>query len=319
MNKENKIISIVVPVYNEEEVIEIFIEELFKVLQKIKYSYEVIIVDDGSHDKTTEKIKNLRKRYSAIKFLSFSRNFGHQCALFAGIKHASGSAIVMMDGDLQHPPSLIINLLEEWKSGAKVVQTIRRDVNIPILKKITSKLFYFLLNIFSETKFIASSPDFRLIDREVANELLKFKENDVFLRGLIPWLGYKSTYVYFEPQGRFAGKSKYSIFKMIKFSVSGITSFSTLPLKIAIFVGIIIAILSFALGIQSLYIRIFTDQAVQGWTSLMIGVFFIGGLLMIFLGVLGEYIGNIYLQAKDRPRYIIVEHLGFEKNEEINE
>jgi glycosyltransferase involved in cell wall biosynthesis len=313
MINEKHTISVVVPVYNEESVIESFIDELILTLKKMKYSYEIILVDDGSIDNTLEKIKILIKKYDHIKFLSFTRNFGHQPALYAGTVEASGTAIIMMDADLQHPPPLIMDLVRLWESGYKVVQTIRKDKNISHFKTLTSKLFYFLLNLISETKLNPASADFRLIDREVAEELLRFREHDVFLRGLIPWLGFKTAFLDFESGRRFAGKSKYSIYKMVKFAVAGITSFSTLPLKAAILVGIVIAMLSFALGIHSIYTRIFTNRAVPGWTSIMVGIFFIGGLSIIFLGILGEYIAKIFLQVKDRPRYVIKEKSGFEK------
>lgn len=315
MTRKDHIISIVIPVYNEEQIIKKFSDRLFEELSKIESSFEAIFVDDGSSDGTVNIIKKLQKEYASVKLVSFTRNFGHQHALWAGIERVTGSAVIMMDSDLQHPPSLIPKLIEQWRSGSLVVQTIRKDTKIPFFKKISSRLFYFFLNLFSDVKLSPSAADFRLIDRVVVAELLKFKEADVFLRGLIPWLGFRTTYLEFNSESRIAGKSKYSIFKMVKLALTGITSLSTLPLKFATMTGFVISLLSFYVGIDAIYARLTTDQAVPGWTSVMVGVFFIGGLSMIFMGILGEYLGKIFREVKRRPKYIIREALGFDKNE----
>ncbi len=288
MDKKSPLISIVVPA---------FIEDLYKQIDEIKYQFEVIVVDDGSRDSTLEIIKMLAKKYGNLRCISFTRNFGHQIALMAGISYSKGAAIIMMDADMQHPSSLVPEFLKEWEAGAKVVQAIMTSADIPIFKKITSKLFYFFINIISETKLSNSAADFRLIDREVAEQIMKFNEADIFLRGIIPWLGFKTSFINFKALKRAEGSSKYSLARMIKFAISGIASFSTLPLRLTILSGVAIAMLSFALGVQSLYVRIFTNRAIPGWTSLMIGVFFIGGLIMIFLGIIGEYIGKIFVQV----------------------
>ncbi len=312
--KDNKI-SIVIPVYNEEQVIEKFSNRLFEELSSIESSFEVIFVDDGSFDHTIQKIKELQTKYHIIKLLAFTRNFGHQHALWAGIERATGSAVIMMDSDLQHPPSIIPKLIEKWHAGSLVVQTIRKDTKIPIFKNISSKLFYLFINVFSDVKLSPAAADFRLIDSVVVKELLKFKETDVFLRGLIPWLSFKTSYLEFESERRIAGKSKYSFFKMVKLALTGITSLSTIPLKFATLAGFIISLMSFYVGIDAIYARLTTDQAVPGWTSVMVGVFFIGGLSMIFMGILGEYLGKIFREVKRRPKYIVREALGFDDKE----
>lgn len=311
MNK-NRDISIIVPVYNEEEVLEQFINTLLANLNKIRHTFEIIFVDDGSVDNSINIIKKYKSDNNSIKYISFTRNFGHQYALLEGIRKSSGDAVIMMDSDLQHPPSLIQDLIKEWEGGAKVVQTVRRDQKISLVKKITSKLFYLALNLLSNLDLNLSTADFRLIDREVVIKLLEFQENDIFLRGLIPWLGYQISYIEFYAEPRYAGKSKYSMFKMLKFAVTGLTSFTTFPLKIASIMGIVISIVSFYVGIQAIYARLFTDRTIIGWTSVMTGVFFIGGIIMLLLGILGEYLGKIFIEVKHRPKYVIKEMSGFE-------
>jgi dolichol-phosphate mannosyltransferase len=313
--KEKADLSFVIPVYNEEHVIEKFLTALFESLNDIDLSFEIIFIDDGSKDNTIQIINKFRSKYSSIKSISFTRNFGHQCALWAGIENSSGSAVIMMDSDLQHPPSLIPDLIREWQAGAKVVQTIRKDLNISFFKKMTSKLFYFFLNLISNLKLNPSTADFRLVDREVVNKLLEFQEHDIFLRGLIPWLGFPTSYLEFNVEPRVYGKSKYSFKKMLTLATSGITSFTTFPLKIAVILGAIISLGSFFMGMRAIYTRLLTDRALPGWASVMVGTFFIGGVLMLFLGILGEYLGKIYLEVKQRPKYIIKERSGFEDKE----
>jgi len=315
MRRKNLDISIVIPVYNEEQVIESSINELLKELSNIECSFEIIFVDDGSNDSTIDILKRSQSEYTSIKFLSFTRNFGHQYALLAGIHRATGSAVIMMDSDLQHPPSLIPKLIDQWRSGSMVVQTIRKDINVGLFKKISSKLFYCIINLISNIKLNPATADFRLMDRAVVTELLKFNESDIFLRGIIPWLGFTTTYVEYNAVPRIAGKSKYSFLKMFNLALSGITSLSTLPLKFTIIIGLIISLTSFYFGIEAIAIRILTDSAVPGWASVMVGVFFIGGLSMIFMGVLGEYLGKIFIEVKKRPRFIIKEMSGFDDEE----
>lgn len=315
MEKEinsRKHISLVVPVFNEERVLDLFALELFKVLSILDLSFEVIFVNDGSHDQTSSKIKHLMRQYPEVKLIEFTRNFGHQYALWSGIEHASGDAIIMMDSDLQHPPGLIPQLIKQWEAGACIVQTVRHDINTSLFKKVTSKLFYQMMNFFSNVQLHPSSADFRLITRTVTNELLKFKEHDIFLRGLIPWLGFDITFVDFDIRPRAAGKSKYSLMKMLHLAFSGVTAFSTVPLHLISLTGLLISFISFLTGMHAIYSWIFLEATVLGWTSVMVGLFFLGGLSMIFMGILGEYLGKIFLEVKGRPKYVIKESIGFE-------
>ena len=312
MNSEKKIVTIVIPVFNEEEIIESFTGALLEVMSGLPIVFEIIFVDDGSSDNSPMIIRRMMNGNPNIKLVSFTRNFGHQFALWAGLDRSSGDAVIMMDSDLQHPPSLIPTLLEKWEDGALIVQTVRKDVDVALFKKWTSVFFYRILNFFSDVKLITNTADFRLIDRTVVNELLRFKEGDLFLRGLLPWLGHQTAFVEFVVEPRAGGRSKYSIIRMMKFAISGVTSFSTAPLKITAFIGIVISLASFYLGAASIYTRIFTDQAVPGWASVMVGVFFLGGLSMIFMGILGEYLGKIFLEVKNRPKYIVKETKGFD-------
>lgn len=311
MSKERQLVSMVVPVYNEAEVIETFLTKLYEVLHKIRYKFEVIIVDDGSTDGTLEVLKKARNRYPSIKLISFTRNFGHQYALWAGMERSEGAAIIMMDSDLQHPPALIPVLIKHWESGALVVQTIRNDADVPFWKKLTSRLFYHLINLLSDIKINPASADFRLLDRAVVAQLLVFRENDIILRGLIPWLGFKTVFVEYHVDQRMAGKSKYSLAKKAKLAVTGITALSTVPLKLTAIAGLLISLISFGIGIQAIYTKLFTNTAVTGWTSIMVGIFFIGGLSMIFMGVLGEYLGKVFMEVKGRPKFIIDKVFGF--------
>jgi dolichol-phosphate mannosyltransferase len=307
-----KIVSIIIPFYNEGEVIRDFVIQLFAVIEDLAFTCEVIFINDGSDDDSEEIVKSCRSDHPELKIVSFTRNFGHQYALWAGIEAAEGDAIIMMDADLQHPPSLIPTLIERWLNGSMVVQTVRKDKHVLLFKKMTSKIFYILLNMISSYKFIPSSADFRLIDRRVVNELLRLQESDIFLRGLIFWLGFETSFVEFDVEKRGAGKSKYSFPKMIRFAVSGVVSFSLLPLRITAIFGLIISVLSFFVAIDSVYAKLFLSDLSPGWTSLMVGVFFIGGLSMIFLGIIGEYLGRIVLEVKNRPKFVIKESVGFE-------
>ncbi len=298
-------LSIIVPLFNEEDVLILFYNSLMESMNKIDVSYEIIFIDDGSSDKTNQILQNLSNKNLNIKFISFTRNFGHQNAIWAGLEYSSGNAVIMMDGDLQHPPELIHQLYEHWDSGYRIVQTVRNDVNTPKFKKFSSIIFYKFLNMISELPIDNSTADFRLIDRKVVSCLLQFKESDLFIRGLIPWLGFKTKFIHFNVKERLAGQSKYTLVKMLKFAMTGITSFSTFPLKIASYSGILIASLSFLVGLYSIYTKLVFNETVQGWTSLMVGVFFIGGIILVSLGILGEYIGKLFLEVKKRPKYLI--------------
>jgi len=305
MNNSNFKVSVIVPIFNEEGNIETLIRRTVSVLEKYP-DYELIFVDDGSRDKTLRIIRRIRKQNNKIHYLSFSRNFGHQSALRAGLDHATGDCVVSMDGDLQHPPELIPKLIEKWQDGCDIVYTIRKDdPQTPFLKKKTAKVFYGIMNRFSDIKIDKGAADFRLIDGKVVEVIRTIKENDLFMRGMISWLGFKQCGVEYMPGKRHWGKTKYTMKKMVKLAIAGITSFSVKPLHLSTMVGYTLAILAFIYGIYAIFAKIFTDKAISGWTSVLAGVLFIGGVQMIMIGILGEYIGKLFIESKKRPNYII--------------
>lgn len=305
-------ISIIVPVYNEEENIHEFYKRTTKVLDNLQQPYEIIFIDDGSTDSSFEKINKIYGNDKRIKIIQFSRNFGHQIALTAGIDYASGDAVIMMDADLQHPPELIPELIKKWKEGYDIVYTIReKNKNPGFLKKLTSQLFYSLLNKISKIDIPEGAADFRLLSRPVVENLRNFKERNRFIRGLISWIGYKKVAIPYIADVRFAGKSKYTFKKMLKFAISGITSFSSVPLYFSAFLGSIIAGVSFVYALHAIYAKFFTNRVVPGWTSILVSVLFLGGIQLITIGILGEYLAKIYDEVKQRPLYIVKQVKGF--------
>ncbi len=299
-------ISVVVPCYNEDENILALYNSVINVIKQYS-DYEIIFVDDGSNDTTLTILYELIKKDSKIKYISLSRNFGHQNALKAGLDAASGDCVISLDADLQHPPALITRLVEKWQQGYDVVYTIRKNSKLPFFKKITSKFYYKIIRKLSDTDIPEGAADFRLLDKKVVNELKRLKENYLFIRGLVSWLGFKQTAITYTAQDRYMGKSKYSFRKMMIFARSGVTSFSTKPLYLSALLGGIIALLSFLYGIYAILASIFTDTVITGWTSLIVSVLFMGGVQLIMIGVLGEYLGKLFIENKRRPNYIIKE------------
>ncbi len=300
-------ISIVIPVYNEEKNISVLHEQIKEVLSSSE-EYQIIFVNDGSVDKTLEKIKAIHAVENNVFYLSFSRNFGHQNALRAGLDHCYGDAVITMDGDLQQPPSLLPKMISLWKEGYKIVYTVREEnQEIGRAKQWTSKCFYRAINLISDVNLKQGSADFRLLDKLVVKELRKYKEKDVFYRGIISGLGFKQCEISYVPDVRKFGNSKYSLVKMVGFALSGITSFSIVPLRISTLLGFLIAFLSLIYGFYAVCIKILGINVVPGWASIMAGIYFIGGIQLIALGVCGEYIGRILLEVKKRPNYIIQE------------
>lgn len=305
-------ISVVVPVYNEEENIRPLYDRLSETLKALGLSYEIIMVDDGSSDRSAEIISELNKKDGRVKLLSFSKNFGHMIALSAGLDHASGNAVITLDADLQHPPALIPKLVEKWKSGAEVVNTLRKETRgAGVFKVLSADLFYRLLNKIARINLPPRAADYRLLDRKVVETLKQMKERARFLRGLISWVGFKQGSVEYEADPRFAGKTKYSVGRMFSFALDGITSFSSFPLRLSTYLGLTVAFLSFVYILYAVYIRLFTNRAIEGWTSVLVAVLFIGGVQLIFLGILGEYLGRVYEETKQRPLYIVRSKLGF--------
>lgn len=312
------VFSIIVPVFNEESVIDEFAKRVLKVMDSLGRPFEIIFVDDGSTDATFHKASLLASKSGAIKALRLSRNFGHQVAITAGMDAASGEAVVVMDGDLQHPPELIPEMARKWVEGFHVVNTARMETEgIPLKKKIFSKVFYKLINIDSEVPIYPDAADFRLMDRAAVEAFRQLREQDRFVRGLTSWIGFKQASVSFNAPKRHAGESKYTLRKMIRFAVNGITSFTTLPLKAVGTFGLIVAAASFFYAAFALYEKLVLGITVEGWTSLLVGILFLGGVQLISIGVLGAYIARIFRQVKNRPLYFVQERAGqFERGKQ---
>lgn len=309
----DSLISIIIPCHNESGNIELLYQKIEEQTKLFCHDYELIFIDDGSTDNTFEIIRSMHEKDPKIKSISFSRNFGHQAAIIAGLNNCIGNCLIMMDADLQHPPELIPEMIKEWKSGYDIVNTIREDSNdLSFFKRNTSKGFYKFINLISKTKIEAGSPDFRLLDRKVIDSFNEIGEYSLFIRGMINWVGFSSTSIQYKQNERFSGISKYSLKKMIAFALDGITSFSSAPLHISMVFGLFCSFLSFIYMIYALYINFFTDQALEGWTSTIISILFIGGIQLISIGILGEYLSKIFYEVKKRPRYLINEKLGFE-------
>jgi dolichol-phosphate mannosyltransferase len=305
MSEALPLVSIVIPCYNEAGNIDELYAQLEPVLADLT-SYEVIFVDDGSKDHTVEKIEELRAANANLKLIELSRNFGHQAALKAGLDHAQGNCVISMDADLQHPPALIPELINKWKDGYEVVFTQRdEDKNLSFFKRQTSKLFYALARKMTTVTIHPGTADFRLLDRKVVDVLKEMGESFLFYRGLVSWVGFKQIAVRYQPNERFAGASQYTYRKMFSLALSGITSFSIRPLQLSIVLGLIIASLAGLYGAYVVYAFAFTDRALPGWTSTTASVLFIGGVQLVMLGIIGEYIGKGFMEGKRRPPYVI--------------
>lgn len=305
---EPKKISIVIPSFNEEGNILIMVETLHKVIKPLNFEYELIFVDDGSKDATISILKELAATDENLYYIELSRNFGHQNALMAGLDKATGDAIITMDGDLQHPPELIPSLIQKWEEGYEVVYTRRlENKNLPAFKKITSKYFYRFINYISEIEIEPGTADFRLMDKKVAKVFFTFTENELFIRGLINWVGFKQFAIDYKPSDRFSGSSKYTVKKMLQFALKGITSFSIRPLYLSIFLGISISFFATIFYLIYVFYSIYFGHVISGWSSVIFTVVFFGGLNLIVLGIIGVYVGKLFMQSKNRPNYIIRE------------
>jgi len=310
------LLSIIIPIYNEEKNIALLYNRLTTALQPINAHLELIFINDGSSDNSISLIKELSQKDPAVKYIDFSRNFGHQIAVTAGIDFAQGDALVIIDADLQDPPEVIVDLFKKFEQGYSVVyakRALRKGENA--LKLLTAKVFYQILSKITSVNIPVDTGDFRIIDRKVVEVLKKMPEQNKFLRGQIAWVGFKQTYVEYEREERYAGKTGYTYKKMIKFALDGITSFSDLPLKIATLTGFGVSGIAFILMLYTLYSRFFSHNYVPGWPSLMITILFIGGIQLIGIGIIGEYIGRISSNTRNRPLYVINESNIKEKEE----
>jgi dolichol-phosphate mannosyltransferase len=310
-NREIPLLSIVIPAYHEEGNLNKLHEEVNNELTSAGISWELIFVDDGSTDRTWEEIDSLHRQDDRVVGLRLSRNFGHQYALYAGLSHSVGNAVVSMDADLQHPPSVIPQLLQEWYKGSKIVHTIRDDFDgISWRKKITSKLFYKVFSFLSGVKLTPGMADFRLLDRQVVDDLLKMKEAGLFIRGIVQWVGYPKAEISYKCGKRHSGASKYNLRRMLKFAWTGVTSFSIIPLRVSIIIGLLTSCFAFYQLGEALYVKYFTDQAVPGWASIIGLQSLLFGVLFILLGILGEYMARILEEVRQRPRFIISDSIG---------
>lgn len=311
MNNET-LISIVVPLYNEEPNILRLYEEIRKEMDALLMDFELILVDDGSSDGSANVARAINRDDERVKLISFARNFGHQVALTAGLEHAIGSAAIVMDADLQHPPHVIPRLIEKWKDGYDVVNTIRDStVDASVLKRLTSNGFYQLINRLIERPIVPNAADFRMMDRKVIDCLNNMPERNRFVRGLISWIGFRQTAIHFVAGKRNAGETKYSFKKMLRFALTGITSFSTKPLRIATYLGFLSALACVPYALWAVYLALSTDAAVDGWASLIVAIIFFGGVQLTCLGIVGEYVGRIYEEVKGRPLYVTQAKVGF--------
>ena len=304
----NKSIAIVIPSFNEATNIDVLIHALNETIENLNYNFKFIFVDDGSSDETVAILKEKSKEHQHIFYLELSRNFGHQNALKAGIDLVKNDvdAIISMDGDMQHPPKIIPKLIQKWEEGFEVVYTIREeDKKLGFIKNKTSNLFYGLMNKLSDIKFEPGTADFRLIDKKVAQVFSDFTENELFIRGIINWVGFKQFAIHYEPNERYSGKSKYTVGKMMRFAVQGITSFSTKPLSMAIILGISLSVMAFIFYIAYVLYSVYYGHVISGWASVITTVVFFGGLNLVVLGIIGVYIGKLFMQSKGRPNYLI--------------
>ena len=305
-------LSVVVPVYNEAPVIQEFTRRLTAVLAGLDTSYEIILVDDGSKDDSWRLIQELGRQHPQLRGVRLSRNFGHQYALMAGLSAADGDAVVMMDGDLQHPPELIPRLLEQWREGYHVVSTIRTNtLEAGLLKKGLSGAFYAFINRISEVPITPNAADFRLLDRAVVEQLKRLREHTLFLRGLMNWVGFAQTSIEFEADRRFAGQTKYSLSRMLKLALAAIISFSTQPLRLGVWSGLIVFMLSWGYGLWAIYAKFVAHLVVPGWTSTVWLILLATSIQLFVLGVIAEYIAQIYEEVKGRPLFVVRENMGF--------
>jgi glycosyltransferase involved in cell wall biosynthesis len=315
-------ISIIIPCYNEEEVLHLTLERLGALSVDMASNkdcdeIEFVMVDDGSQDRTAEILTEASKADQRVKLIRFSRNFGHQAALLAGYEFAKGDVIVSLDADLQDPPELIKTMLDKIKDGNDVVYAARESrENDSWFKRKTADLFYWLMKKFG-ADIVPNHADFRMVTRRALNAFLQFHENNLFIRATFPIVGFPSCVVYYDRPERIAGKTKYPFWKMFEFAVDGMTSFSVVPLRICSMVGLFVSFFALLMLFWSIVVKIF-GGAIPGWTSTVAPLYLLGGVQLLFLGIVGEYMGKIYTEVKKRPRYIVQETLNIvEKNDAV--
>ena len=305
-----KTVSIVVPVYNEEDNLREFHKRITEVMSQEPYDYKIVFVNDGSSDGSAVVLNELAKEDDHVEAYLLSRNYGHQMALTCGLDNAEGDAIVTMDGDMQHPPEIVPQLLRLWEQGSEIVVTKRLATeDAGFFKNITSATYYKLINAMSKVEITPGGSDFRLMDRIAVDAFKQYRERARFIRGLVNTLGFKVAEVEFVAPPRFAGQSKFNLRKMLHFALDGITAFSNLPLRWAFYTGLIMGLISMALLGHVLYEKFVDEDIVPGWATTMVSILFLGGIQLVGIGILGEYIGRIFEEIKHRPLYLVSRHI----------
>lgn len=302
-------ISLVVPVYNEQETIHIFYEKIRNYAELIQYAIEIVFVNDGSTDQTEDIILQLEANDSLVQAISFTRNFGKEPALMAGLSYATGDVIIPIDVDLQDPIELIPKMIKAWLDGAEIVLAKRVDrLSDSRLKRITAAIFYRLHNKISYPKIEENVGDFRLISRNIVEQILLLSEKNLFMKGIFSWVGGKTVTLEYKREPRIAGQTKFNTWKLWNLALEGVTSFSTLPLRIWTYIGLFIATLSFLYGTWMILQTLIWGNPVKGYPSLLVSILFLGGVQLIGIGILGEYLGRVYIEVKNRPHYLIKQH-----------
>lgn len=305
-----KKISIVVPVYNEQGNLKEFHKRITAIMNDTGYDYNLVFVDDGSKDSSAFILKQLVEEDNHVEAYLLSRNYGHQLALTCGLDNADGDAVITMDGDLQHPPELLPELIRLWEEGSEIVMTKRLATeDAGFLKNITSSCYYKLINIMSKVEITPGGSDFRLMDKKAVEAFRLYRERARFIRGMVSTLGFNVSVVEFVAPPRFAGHSKFNLHKMLHFALDGITAFSNLPLRWAFYLGLFFGLCSLLLLGHVFYVKFISDDAVPGWATTTVSILFLGGIQLVGIGILGEYIGRIFEEIKHRPLYLVSKHL----------
>ncbi len=303
--------TVIIPIYNEELNLEELHQRLMKATALLDQPFEVIFIDDGSRDRSFSMLKNFHDQDQRFKIVRFSRNFGHQVAISAGLDVARGEAVILMDGDLQDPPELIPQMVAKWKEGYEVVYTVKTSRREHTLKRFAFLAFYRILNALSSIAIPMDAGNFSLMDKRVVAVFHAMPERNRYISGMRAWAGFSQTGISYHRDPRFAGKPGMSLARLVHLALDGIFSFSNIPLRLAIYLGLLVAFAAFGGGLYVLYQKLFTDKAILGWASTILSVLFVGGMILLTLGVIGEYISRIYEEVKSRPLYVIRDKIGF--------
>ena len=304
-------LSVIIPIYNEEKTLPELHRRLTATLQPLGRAFEIILIDDGSNDRSFALMQEAREHDRRVKIIRLSRNFGHQIAISAGIDMAAGDAVILMDGDLQDPPELLTTMIDRWRKGYQVVYTVKRTRKENRLKRLAFHAFYRILHALSPIEIPMEAGNFSLLDRSVVHVLRSMPERNRYISGMRAWAGFRQTGIEYDRDARYAGRPQMSLRRLFELALDGIISFSKAPLRIAVYFGMAAAGVAFLGGLFVLYEKLFTDKAILGWASTIVSITFLGGLILMTLGVIGEYIGRIYDEVKQRPLYIIREAVGF--------